>query len=178
MEKTEKKEKNIFSASEIDKLFLNGSDTAKIILTLIYSGMRINELFMMKRSDVHLTERYMVGGEKTAAGRERVIPINKKIYPFINEWYNNNNFYLIIDSAGNPINVSNFRKKYYSLLDSLGIEKKSPHSARHTFAILMDAANVRLENLQKILGLASFSTAAEIYIHSDINQLREEVDLI
>lgn len=68
-----KKEKEIFSDSDIAKLEADGSDAAKIVLMLVYTGMRIGELFALPVEDCH--ETYVVGGEKTDAGRNRVIPI-------------------------------------------------------------------------------------------------------
>lgn len=68
-----KKEKEIFSDDDIAKLEADGSDAAKIVLMLVYTGMRIGELFALPAEDCH--ETYVVGGEKTDAGRNRVIPI-------------------------------------------------------------------------------------------------------
>ena len=68
-----KKEKEIFTAEEINKLEQDSSDAARIILMLIYTGMRIGELFSLPLKNYHKT--YVIGGEKTKAGRDRVIPI-------------------------------------------------------------------------------------------------------
>lgn len=68
-----KKEKEIFSDADIEKLKADGSETARIILMLIYTGMRIGELFNLPLEDYY--ETYVVGGEKTEAGRNRIIPI-------------------------------------------------------------------------------------------------------
>ncbi len=64
--------------------------TAEIALVLCYSGMRINELLQMERENVHLADRYMVGGEKTDAGRNRTIPIHREIIPIIEKWMDGN----------------------------------------------------------------------------------------
>ena len=68
-----KKEKEIFSDADIAKLEADGTEAAQIVLMLIYTGMRIGELFSLPLEDYH--ENYVVGGEKTEAGRNRVIPI-------------------------------------------------------------------------------------------------------
>lgn len=68
-----KKEKEIFSDADIEKLEVDNSEAAKIVLMLIYTGMRIGELFTLPLENYH--ETYVVGGEKTEAGRNRVIPI-------------------------------------------------------------------------------------------------------
>lgn len=179
LDKEERKEKDIFSSEDIRKLFSDYSQTAKIIIVLIYTGMRLNELFYMKHSSVNILERYMVGGEKTEAGKNRVIPINNKILPIIQEWHSLNGFYLISNSSGNPINSTNFRNRdYYPLLEKLGISKKNPHSTRHTFASLMSSAGVRPEILQKIIGHSNFSTTANIYIHPDVSEYIKAIDML
>lgn len=179
LEKEEKAEKEIFTQKEIEILFQNDSEAARIICTLIYTGFRINELFSIKRSDVYLTDNYMIGGEKTTAGKDRIVPINKRIRPFIENWYKNGNKYLISNSEGNQKNANNFRnREYYPLLEQLNIPKKNPHCTRHTFASLMSAAGVRPEVLQKIIGHANFSTTANIYIHNDMEELQKAMEMI
>ena len=42
---------------------------------LIYTGLRIGELFSLRRENVHLKEGYLVGGSKTKAGKNRTVPI-------------------------------------------------------------------------------------------------------
>ena len=60
------KEKQIFTDTEIKKLEDDGSEAAQIVLMLIYTGMRIGELFQLRTIDCH--DDYVVGGEKTEAG--------------------------------------------------------------------------------------------------------------
>lgn len=66
------KEKEIFTKEEINliKSACNSDTAAIIVMILIYSGMRINELLDMKKKDVHLdgSTPYMVGGEKRTQG--------------------------------------------------------------------------------------------------------------
>lgn len=71
-----KKEKEIFTAAEIKKLEKDGSDAAKIVLMLLATGMRIGELFSLPLKDYH--KDYVVGGEKTEAGKNRIIPIRPR----------------------------------------------------------------------------------------------------
>ena len=47
-----KKEKEIFTDSDIAKLEADGSEAAKIVLMLIYTGMRIGELFSLHTQEV------------------------------------------------------------------------------------------------------------------------------
>lgn len=173
------REKEIFSAEEIAKLWKNSSDpTVQIILIMIYTGARIGELFSIEKKNVHLTEGYMVGGLKTEAGRDRIIPIKANIAEFIQELYDAapDDGLLIEGRIGLTHRVDHFRNRnYYPTLERLGIEKKTPHSCRHTFASMMAKADVRPEVLQKILGHSDYATTANIYVHKDISELRDAV---
>jgi integrase len=62
----------------------------------------------------------------------------------------------------------NYRKRdYYPLLSRLGIEKKTPHATRHTYATRAVKEGLPPEILQKVLGHADYSTTANIYTHID-----------
>lgn len=170
-----KKEKEIFSDTDIEKLETDGGETAKIVLMLIYTGMRIGELFALPLDDFH--GAYVVGGEKTEAGRNMVIPIRPEGRRY---------FQYFAQQAGGPLLLSgytgqrvpnNFRKRdYYPLLDKLGIERKTPHATRHTYASRARRSGMPPEILQKILGHADYSTTANIYVHTDVEELVRAVE--
>lgn len=170
-----KKEKDIFSAEEIEALEKDGSQAAKVVLMMVYTGMRIGELFNLRVENVH--ETYVIGGEKTKAGRNRIIPIRSEGRVFFAEFKQRaTNEFLISGYSGQKV-AANFRKRdYYPLLDRLGISKKTPHTARHTFASWAVANNIKPELLQKMLGHADYSTTANIYEHFDIDQLIDAID--
>jgi len=170
-----KKEKEIFSDIDIEKLEADGSETAKIILMLIYTGMRIGELFSLPLEDYH--ETYVVGGEKTAAGRDRIIPIRPEGRGYFKYFAANADGPLLLSGYTGQHIPNNFRKRdYYPLLDKLGIERKTPHATRHTYASRARKAKMPPEILQKILGHADYTTTANIYVHTDIEELLKAVE--
>lgn len=170
-----KKEKEIFSDDDIRKLEEDESETAKIILMLIYTGMRIGELFSLPLEDYH--ETYVVGGEKTDAGRNRVIPIRPEGRAYFAYFATHATGPLLLSGYAGDKVASNFRKRnYYPLLDKLGIERKTPHATRHTYASRARKAGMPPEILQKILGHADYSTTANIYVHTDIEELVKAVE--
>ena len=188
--KENKKEKEIFSDSEIQLLFKHRwNQTAQVILVLIYSGMRIEELFSIRTENVHLNERYMIGGEKTKAGIDRIIPMNEKTFPFIRQWYDEENEFMLSNSQGGKKNARNFREReFYPFLEEVGILNKddekrrlTPHSTRHTFASLMVQAGAQPELLQKIIGHENYETTIDTYTHftrEDISSIVDEVNII
>ena len=164
-------EKEIFDDAEIEKLENCLDDAAKITLMLIYTGMRIGELFTMPVADVHKT--YCIGGEKTEAGMNRVIPIPLSIRPYFSYFKSlSKDCELLLDGYEGNRELHNFRKRdYYPLLESLGIKRKTPHSTRHTYASMAVKVGMRPEDLQQILGHADYGTTSNIYVHSNINDL-------
>ena len=196
-------EKDKFSAEEIKLLWDHALDErAQIVLTLIYTGFRINELFSVRREDVNLDAGYMMGGEKTAAGKDRIIPIHPKIMPFVRAWAGMGNEYLISGASGGPKNARNYRaREFYPLLIELGIldaakdakgsqvlledkypvpakpTRLTPHCTRHTFASLMSTAGVTDDVLIRLIG-HSDKAHTERYIHKDLEELREAINHI
>lgn len=170
-----KKEKEIFSEEDIQKLEADGSQAAKLTLMMVYTGMRIGELFGLRTENVH--ETYVIGGEKTEAGRNRIIPIRSEGRKYFAEFRERAKGELLISGYAGQKVIANFRKRdYYPLLERLGIPKKTPHAARHTFASWAVANNIKPELLQKMLGHADYSTTANIYEHFDIDQLIDAID--
>lgn len=170
-----KKEKEIFSADEIKKIEKDGSQEARLVLMMIYTGMRIGELFGLRTENVH--ETYVIGGEKTKAGRNRIIPIRSEGRKYFAEFKERAKGELLISGYDGQKVAANFRNRdYYPLLERLGVPKKTPHAARHTFASWAVANNIKPELLQKMLGHADYSTTANIYEHFDIDQLVEAID--
>lgn len=170
-----KQEKEIFSDEDIKKLEKDGSETAKIILMLIYTGMRIGELFSLPLADYH--ETYVVGGEKTETGRNRVIPIKPEGRGYFKYFSEHASGDLILSGYTGDKVPNNFRKRnYYPLLDKLKIERKTHHATRHTYASRARKDGMAPEILQKILGHADYSTTANIYVHTDIDELIKAVE--
>ena len=167
----------ILSDDEMDRIFKmvsdpQYSDTAKITLVLCYTGMRINELLRMERANVHLTDRYMIGGEKTEAGRNRTIPIHETIVPYIAEWlHGNTTKWLLHTSADTARDADNVRKAFRRLMKACDIEGVTPHTCRHTAATKLVAAKVQPEIIKQILGHSDFSMTVNRYTHTQASDL-------
>ena len=168
-------EKEIFSSEDIQKLVDNDSETAKIILMLICTGMRINELFQLPASDYH--GDYVVGGEKTEAGKNRVIPILSEGRKYFDYFAQRASGSLLLSGYTGQHIAANFRRRdYYPLLEQLGIRKLSPHSTRHTYTSWAVESDIKAAHLKKILGHKSITTTIDNYYHISPEQLIKAVN--
>ena len=190
--KAEKKEKVIFTEKDIAVLWEH-SDDEKIqnILVMIYMGFRVGEVLDLKVDNINLDEGYIIGGEKTEAGKDRTVPFPSKIpeiREYVERWVEN------ADPSGKlfPMCYQTFRvTDYYAPLMEIGIvdgyinEKYkpvfntevhiTPHSTRHTFATKAVQAGMKPKELQKIIGHAKIQTTLDIYTHTDSEALKSEM---
>lgn len=157
-EEIEKFKKECFKTWGTGKPFYQQS--AAYIL-MLNTGLRTAELLGLHNDDIDLENKVMriqrgvkevgkrvgtekqpgreitVGKLKTASSR-RVVPLNSTAIEMIKklreEFYFGEDSPLVCDENGNYTKPSNFRKRFYRILDGAKIEKKGLHSLRHTFA--------------------------------------------
>lgn len=171
-----------FTKIEIQTLCdnVNKLDFVDTVLIMIYTSMRVGELLDIRIENVHLEERYMIGGLKTKAGINRVIPINRKIEPFIRKYYeeNKNQEYLIMNALGRPMGYSNYRReKFDNIMEKLKMEH-CPHDCRHTGISLLNTAGANLLCIKRIVGHSSQDITEDVYTHKSIEELIDTIDLI
>lgn len=169
-----------FTNAEIQTLWdcVDRKEYIDTILIMIYSGLRIGELLDIKTANVNIEERYMRGGSKTSAGKNRLIPINKKILPFIKARLNPENEYLIAKEDGTKVNYYTYRENHFNTIMEQLQMKSKPHDCRHTFATLADNAGMNKLSIKRIMGHASSDITDKIYTHKNIEELLKAIDLI
>lgn len=147
---------------------------ARVLLVYIYTGMRPGEIQSIKLKDVHLKERYMIGGSKTAAGKNRIIPLADAILPIIKEWYRISSFqrneYLLPKDTPKHllIAIRTYLNKHFP--------GHLPHDGRHTCASLLIHIGISEATTKTILGHRHSDVTNQVYIHKDVSELVEAVN--
>ena len=144
----------------------NKQEAIPLILIMCYTGMRPGELLQIKKENIFLDEKYMIGGIKTQSSKNRVIPISSGIMPFISSMYQSNKKYLVEYNGKNICYVT--LKKYIRQYteDNLSIPYL-PHDGRHTFATLAKAAQIDMLHIKLIMGHKVQDITESVYIHTD-----------
>ena len=175
-EKIEKTGK-IFTDEEIETLWNNVDDsTVRWILILIYTGMRIGELLQMTSSTMFLKSHYMVGGLKTEAGKDRVIPIHDAILPLVTEQLGRAKF-LMRNSHGNKLTYQTALRHFDSIMEKFGWEHK-PHDTRKTAVSLMHTAGIPIETVRIIVGHSGKGVTEQVYLYKTPSELVEAINKI
>lgn len=166
-----------FTHEEITKLWNDGSEDAKLVLIFIYTGLRATELLEILKGNVYLKDKYMIGGKKTDAGKNRAIPIHNRILPIVKQLFNTSGTHLI-EENGKPITYMHF-KDYHMipLMERLGM-KHTLHDARHTCASLMKEYGSNDLYRKLILGHHIKDLTDRVYTHVEVARLILEINKI
>lgn len=161
----------------------SGDEHVQLALIQIYTGMRRNELSKMRIEDVHIAEQYMVGGSKTDAGRNRVIPIADCILPFVKHFYSISRFmkseYLVTPDAKRQIHLYQGMANIADVWTmQLPIKGHTSHDARHTFITLSDNYGMPEKIHQIIAGHKAANVTKNVYTHKAIIQLIAAVNTL
>ena len=159
--------------------------TAQMALVLVYTGMRINELLALRRDDVDIKGGFIVGGEKTEAGRGRTIPILPTIKPILASWMLDSigGELLLPDQYGRKREVNTVGHAFQSLMLKCGIntpttpkeQRATPHTMRRTAATILVESKADPTAVKAILGHSDFSTTVDFYTKHSKEYLAKEM---
>lgn len=168
-----------FTKDELNLLWKNQNKPwIDSILIYIYSGWRVSELLAMPVTDIDLTAGTFTGGIKTAAGKNRVVPIHSKIRSFVEARLAAGNNTLF-GTGSRPMMKQTYTHIFKAALTDIGITTyHTPHDCRHTFTSLLDSAGANQVCIDRLIGHASSSLTKRTYTHKDIEELRQAIELI
>ena len=193
-----------FSDKELAKLWvayqtvtdLFIKNTVRMILIMCYSGFRIKEYETLEFVDGEIP--YLRGGLKTAAGKNRVVPVHSMILPLVRECEavflngkKNGQFRRDMKMALVQIGVDDpggcHKKCYgemekYQQAEEIRSEEKryhTPHSTRHTFSRLCESYDVREADRKRMMGHSLKGDVTNgVYGHRSVAELSREVEKI
>lgn len=173
-----------FTVDEIKKLKSSNTSEAHLILIYIYTGLRVGELLYINRDNIHINEpcnddgvdrviSYIVAGSKTAAGKNRIVPIHNDIKQFVIDE--------LIEKEKRLIDVSyewGFNKNIMPMINNMLNTNHTMHDTRVTFASLCQLYKVDVYARKKILGHRLKDITFDIYTKASKNRLWTEVNKI
>lgn len=148
----------------------------KVMLVYIYTGLRPIELRKILVDDVHINEQYMIGGVKTEAGINRVIPIADCILPILTEFLSLARFKRSPILIHDGYVASRLERPLIQLCNQLCIEAHKPHDGRHTFITMCSANHIPDHIIKTIVGHAHSDVTNDVYVHRTKNQLLDAVN--
>lgn len=176
----QKSTREIFTEEDIKAIKKSQLHAADIALILISCGCRPGELFSVPL--VNCREDHFIGGSKTEAGKNRVIPIGPDgiaAYKRIHAKAIAEKGSLLIDGyAGQNKTAPNFTKRdWRELMEEIGRTGMTPYSCRHTFITRAIRSGMELPVLEAIVGHVDRETT-KIYTHLHADDLVNAVQAV
>ena len=167
----------VYTKDEIDRLWKHVDQyQARQLLILIYTGMRIGEMLAVHRDQINFEDGYIIGGNKTAAGKDRVIPLHDKIIPLVKEQLGDNQW-LVQSNRGTAMTYKNASLIYDRFLKKLGMKHKS-HDCRKTGVSIMHSAGIPMEVIRIIIGHSGKGVTEKVYLFKEPKELVEFINMI
>ena len=145
--------------SVIDKESYTGFREALIIQFLLDTMVRVSELVAIRRENVHLDDGFVkLEAAETKTRRARLVPLSVRTIEILKEYLKETkefeNEYLFLTYEGKPLSADTVRWSLRQIGESAGITNKrvSPHTFRHTGALMYVMNGGDPFSLQKILG--------------------------
>lgn len=178
----EKKARPAFSFDQVEAIraLVGKTPYADYVYALIYTGFRPTELLSLRKED--LSDGILYGGSKTAAGRNRAVPVPPQLHDIIQQRLAFDSPWLFPRADGQRMNAKYFRETFfYPVLAAAGIQKIPtpdrpayyvPYSCRHTFSNLLKNASGSDKDKAALMGHTDYRTTKRMYQSAELASLR------
>lgn len=170
-----------FSEKEFSVIEDNlNNEFVKLIYVHCYMGWRPNEFLTIKLNDVNLEENYIKHGEKTAAGKGRIVPIHSKIKDIIHEYFTRSQSLGIdelITYEGHSMTYKDYYYTFSKVINRLQLDSRHrPHDCRVTFVTRAKLADVNEYAVKLMVGHAIKDFTENTYTKRNPEWLSKELE--
>ncbi|WP_322170229.1 tyrosine-type recombinase/integrase [Acutalibacter caecimuris] len=169
-----------FTDKEIELLWENqAAPWVDTVLFFLYTGFRISEMLALKVSSVQDQEgiQVIVGGTKTEAGKNRMVPVHSKIVKIVKRHIELSQSGYLFEYNGKRISQPQYRNLWGGVMDKLDLHH-TPHECRHTFRSKLDSAGGNKVCIDRLMGHKSKGTGERVYTHKTLSELQATIELI
>jgi integrase/recombinase XerD len=153
------------------------------IVTMLDSGLRINELLSLRTADIDFQSRFItIPGERSKNRKPRLVPISTHASKLLLQLVSENKQHfstdrLFMSCFGEPLGQNQFNKrlKYYGEKAEVSGKKMTAHVYRHTWAKNLTLNGADPFSLQKMGGWSDIRTVRR-YIQMDTTDIRKSHD--
>lgn len=191
-EKEEMKRGHIpFTDEEIHQLWNHVDDTNYVDVVLIqcYSGWRPQELGLLKLENINIEDWTFMGGMKTVAGTDRIVPIHSKIQPLVEKRYQEavslGSEYLInctdthTHRSSLLFTYDKYQQRFVKIRDRLKLNPQHrAHDGRMHFVTSAKKYGVDEYAIKYIVGHAINDVTEKVYTKREMDWLRTEIEKI
>lgn len=158
------------------------------IYIMCYVNFRVSEFLELTPDRYKVTDsgiHYFVGGKKTDAGKDRIVPVHPKIKNLIQTCIAHSGETIFCrthagSEFGKAMNKDYFLKYCFRpAMQAIGLgDEYTPHSCRRTFSTRMSAAGAREEDIIALMGHTDYKVDIDHYIIQEVDTLYKAIKLL
>lgn len=192
-------EKEPLKATTIDtiKKLSKTNPNAFMILFMIYTGLRREEIVPLRYKNINLDEKYIeiknavyfehnqpiLKGTKNSD--ERKVPIFDLLYDQLKVMVDEHNIddYIFTNQKKNMMSETCIRRKFESVIKLINAETTetinfTPHQLRHTYVCILHKAGIDIKQAQIWTGHKDVRVLLNIYTHLDSQDNQKSIDKV
>lgn len=172
-----------------------GLTGAEGLIILLETGMRRSELLGLRWEDIRWEQRgihvqravvpttgeIVIGSTKTERSN-RFIPVSESFLIWLKSLPRFGAYVIPGPDPDTPRSPNGwacvFKKIMEALCRDTGLPPLSPHELRHTFGTILRERGADIYTISQVMGHSSVSVTEHIYVHNDIQVLRERMKFI
>jgi integrase/recombinase XerD len=161
----------------IDRKYYAQNRDYVIILLILDTGIRLNEICALERSEIDFQKKLItLPASKNKNRRSRTLPISSDVVRLLRQLVEEtagyfDTPYVFVTNYGEPLNEKTIQKALTKYAEKAKIPKRvTPHVLRHNFATMAANNGMSIFHLQKILGHADITTTRR-YVQISENDL-------
>jgi integrase len=178
-----------FTDEEMTKIWKHFQEIrlGEIFIIQCYSGWRPEELLEIELENVDMPNWTFKGGMKTAAGKDRVVPIHPLIRPFVDQHFKQSRALGGKYLFSNPNGIKDSKKLSYevylecfqSMISKLGLNlDHRPHDCRKHFVTLCKKYHVDEYAIKYMVGHSIKDITEKTYTERSTEWLHQEISKI
>jgi integrase len=156
---------------EIIKNNYQSMDIGDVIIINCYTGMRPNEVLSISLENINTDDWYIIGGSKTKAGKNRIIPIHEFIRPVILK--------CMKEAKGNKLfdmSYDTYLRHFNLIVEGYKLNPKhKPHDCRKQFVTMAKKYRVDEYAIKRIVGHSIQDLTESVYTDRDVKWLHSEI---
>lgn len=154
-----------------------------IILTLLYTGLRCDEILSLTINNVDLINR-TIFVHQSKGNKDRIVPIPDVLYPYIETYallrvqtfFSIRSDFFFCGYKWAQLSPRNMRNVFYRIKNKLWF-CITAHRFRHTYATELIRNNIDVYNVSKVLGHADIKTT-QIYLSADVSRIADTINSV
>ena len=150
----------------------------QIVLILLYSGMRVNELLLNTKDHLNIEDRTLYISDAKNKQSVRYVPIHEAVFPLLMNFYDRATDKLMVNPNGTVVAYNNFAVRNLQQINELLEVKHKMHDTRHTFITWGHRYDLDELCLKRIVGHTAGNIKQDTYTHTSVEELHKELTKI